>query len=56
MAGAAWKINQNWSLDMMYRFIEVGDRDHHQDNALFNDVKVDKSYIHNAVVGFRYTF
>lgn len=52
MAGIAYKVNSNWTVDAGYRFADNGRIRKHEDNQI---MKI-KSRDHSAMLGVRYTF
>ncbi|MFH1727173.1 MAG: outer membrane beta-barrel protein [Pseudomonadota bacterium] len=56
MTGVKWEIYQDWSLDIMYRFVFVYDREHQQDFSPISDVSLEKTYLHNILLGICYAF
>ncbi|MGD8562583.1 MAG: outer membrane beta-barrel protein [Desulfarculaceae bacterium] len=56
MAGLAWDFSPALSLDLMYRFLGIGSRDHEQSNTPFGDVEMDASQMHLLLLGLRFAF
>ena len=55
MLGSAYKFNETWSMDFMYRYVGIQSRTHTQDNDK-PDIDMDPTHIHQAVLGMRYNF
>lgn len=56
MAGVGWQFAPNMTLDLMYRFLGIQDRDHDQDGRNYDQTNVDASQLHLILVGLRYDF
>lgn len=55
MAGVAYKINSNWTVDAGYRYADLGRIRKHEENGDSQIVKI-KARDHSAMLGVRYTF
>lgn len=56
--GVAYNINDNWALDLGYRYIDAGDHKMHykgEEGSLFY-TQLDKIESHDVMLGVRYTF
>lgn len=59
MAGVSWSINPRWSMEMMYRYYQIDDREHEQTGSTRNDVptvNLDPHEIHLCLIGLQYSF
>jgi OOP family OmpA-OmpF porin len=57
MAGVGWEFVPGMSLDLMYRFLGIQDRDHDQSNSRnYDQINVDASQIHLILLGLRIAF
>lgn len=55
--GVAYNINDNWALDVGYRYIDAGDHKMHYKGAdSFLFTQIDKIESHDIMLGFRYGF
>ena len=53
--GLAYDFNDNWTLDLGYRYIDAGDHKMTYNNDV-NYVKIDRIETHDVMLGIRYTF
>ncbi|MBU1233164.1 MAG: outer membrane beta-barrel protein [Proteobacteria bacterium] len=54
MAGVAWEVRPNISVDCMYRFFGTTSRTHEQTSAPITEVDIDPSQIHLVMLGMRF--